>query len=96
MSTLSSSSTTAEVNASYDDNSSYFEDRSVAKARAFVTAVTILMRRRAARVTHSGEDIELQSLREEKQAAEGYIASNAAVEEGGAGVKHVSFADYRS
>ncbi len=36
MSTLSSNSTTAQVNASYDDNSSYFEDRSVAKARAFV------------------------------------------------------------
>jgi len=44
MSTLSSSSTLAEVLAAYDDNASYEEDESVAKARTFITAVLIMIR----------------------------------------------------
>lgn len=45
MSTLSSASTTEEVQAAYDDNASYFEDGSLEKARIFVTACRILLRR---------------------------------------------------
>lgn len=45
MSTLSSSSTLAQVEASYDDNASWTEDKSTAKARAFVTAARMLLRR---------------------------------------------------
>ena len=47
MSTLSSSSTDAEVEAAYDDSASYLEDESTAKAMAHVTAGTILLRRLA-------------------------------------------------
>ena len=43
MSTLSSSSTLAEVKAAYKDNASWSEDQSVTKARAFVTAARILL-----------------------------------------------------
>jgi len=44
LSTLSSSSTLAEIQAEYDDNASYAEDDSVAKAAAFVTACRMLLR----------------------------------------------------
>jgi hypothetical protein len=45
MATLSSNSTDAEVWAAYDDNASYEEDASRAKALAFVTVGRILRRR---------------------------------------------------
>ena len=45
MSTLTGSSTDAEVRASYDNNASYVEDNSTSKARAFITAVRILLQR---------------------------------------------------
>jgi hypothetical protein len=45
MATLSSNSTDAEVWAAYDDNASYEEDASRAKALSFVTACRILRRR---------------------------------------------------
>lgn len=43
MSTLSSTSTLAQVEAAYIDNASYAEDSSVAKAKAFITACRILL-----------------------------------------------------
>ena len=46
-STLTGSSTLAEVQAAYDDACSYQEDRDVAKARALITAARILKRRYA-------------------------------------------------
>jgi hypothetical protein len=45
MATVDSSSNLAEVEAAYDDNASYAEDQSTTKARAFVTACRILIRR---------------------------------------------------
>lgn len=45
MSTLTSASTLAQIEAAYDDNASWFEDKSVAKAKAFVTATRMLLRR---------------------------------------------------
>ena len=43
MSTLSSSSTRADVEAAYADDASYVEDASVPKARVFVTACRLLI-----------------------------------------------------
>lgn len=43
MSSLTSSSTLAEVEAAYVDNASYAEDGSVVKAKAFITACRILL-----------------------------------------------------
>ena len=43
MSTLSSSSTRADVEAAYADDASYAEDASVPNARAFVTACRLLI-----------------------------------------------------
>lgn len=48
-STLTGSSTDAEVWAAYDDNASYEEDASRTKALAFLTACRILLRRTPAR-----------------------------------------------
>lgn len=45
MSTLSGSSTLAQVETSFDDNASYLEDNSIAKAAALITAGRILLRR---------------------------------------------------
>ena len=45
MSTLTSSSTDAQVNSAFDDNASYIEDQSATKAGAFITACTFLIRR---------------------------------------------------
>lgn len=45
MSTLDGNSTYEQVRQSYDENASYIEDDSIAKARAFITACKILIRR---------------------------------------------------
>lgn len=60
MSTLDSSSTLAEINAAYDDNGSYEEDASTAKAAAFITACKLLLRRRpkVAAIARDGPSVE--------------------------------------
>ena len=58
MATVDSTSTDAEVKAAYDDNASYLEDRSVAKARAFVTAGRILLRRLFSKQSDEGASVE--------------------------------------
>ncbi len=45
MSTIGSNTTLEELFAAYDDNASYFEDDSVPKAKAFITACTMLLMR---------------------------------------------------
>jgi hypothetical protein len=45
MSSLTSASTLAQIEAAYDDNASYAEDNSASKAKAFVTACRLLIRR---------------------------------------------------
>lgn len=54
MSTLSSSSTLAEIQAAYDDNASYVEDDSTAKAQVFVTACRLLLRQTPKVAVHGG------------------------------------------
>jgi hypothetical protein len=58
MSTLSSSSTLAEIQAAYDDNASYEEDGDATKAAAFITACRMLLRRIPRRVSHGGRGAE--------------------------------------
>ena len=98
MSTLSSSSTDAQVLASYDDSASYFEDGSVAKAKAMITAGTILLRRRAKRVSLGGEEIELdlEGIRQDVKSARKFVTSRTAAAAGGSGVTYVSLEDFRS
>ena len=100
MSTLNSTSTLTEVKASYDDNSSYAEDASVAKAKEFVTACRILLRRVPKRARHGGgggEELEIDPaiVRAELKDAQMFVNANAGISDGGAGIKHVDFSQFR-
>lgn len=79
MATLSSTSTLEEINAAYDDNSSYHEDASTAKAAAFITACRFLLRRTAKRAASGGRggqelEHETRLLREEMESASKWLA----------------------
>ncbi len=75
-STLSSSSTDAEVWAAYDDNASYQEDASRSKASAFITACRILARRLPISAARDGQSVSRESLREEVADANAWLAAN--------------------
>jgi len=97
VSTLTSSSTLAEIKVAYDDNASYEEDASTSKAAAFVTACRFLLRRlpkTAQTGGKGGEMIErdLQLIRGEMDVARRWLAVNS---RGGA-VSFVSLEDFRN
>jgi hypothetical protein len=75
---LTSSSTLVEVQAAYDDNASYAEDGDVAKAKAFITACRILLRRMpkesGTREQHFKMNPEL--IQKEMDAAQQFVAAN--------------------
>lgn len=97
MATLSSASTLAQVKAAYDDNASYEEVGSVAKARAFVTAARILLRRMPASAGAGGAYVSLSptTIRDELHAAQTWLASHADVDAGGGGVRAISLESFR-
>jgi hypothetical protein len=91
MSTLSSASTLAEIQAAYADNASYAEDASPAKARAFVTACRLLLVKLPKRASHGAgraEEIELDLalIRGELADARKWLACYASAAAGGAAV----------
>ena len=97
-STLSSSSTLTDVQAAYDDNASYAEDDSTAKANAFVTAGLILLRRVAKRGTHGGrgsEEFEMapELIQGEIDRARAWLASH---QSAGGKAKHQSLVTFRT
>ena len=92
-STLSSSSTYAEVWAAYDDNASYQEDASRSKAHAFITACRILARRLPISVDRDGQSVTRESLREEVAEAQAWLTANPA--SSGAGSTRVRFGDFQ-
>lgn len=79
MATLSSTSTLAEVLAAYRDNASYEEDGSVAKARAFITAVRFQLgyaqRERKGGASGAEHEFNLEMLREELKDARAFVAA---------------------
>lgn len=95
-STLTSTSTDAEVWASYDDNASYEEDSSRAKALAFVTACRILLRRRPNRVVKEGEEIEFndRAITQELNDVRQWLSLNPSTS-AGAGVHYADLRDFR-
>jgi hypothetical protein len=101
MSTLNANSTRAQVLAAYADNASYEEDGSVAKCRAFVTAVRLLLSpkhlvSRAAHGGRSGEEVEidLAILQQELQHAREWLAAAGAAEDGSS-IIHADFSGFR-
>jgi hypothetical protein len=76
MSTLSSASTDAEVEAAYDDNAPYREDNSVSMARAFGTACVIMARRRELEIWSGSNRLRGESLRDEGKEALAWADAN--------------------
>ena len=75
VSTISSASTDAEVQAAYDDNASYVEDNSVDKAKAFITACRLLIRRIPTSIAVSGRSATRDSLKSEIDEAYTWLKS---------------------
>lgn len=100
MSSLTSSSTDAEVEASYDDNASYEEDASVTKCRAFITAARILVRRYVESIRQGAHELErdVERLQGEITQARSWLAANpdAAGAVGGSSVIHPNFDGFRT
>lgn len=101
VSTLTADSTLDEVKAAYRNAASYAEDRSATKALAFVTAAEILLIMLPQRVTHGGRDtseiqLDLGQIKEAIERARKWLAINAGVTAGGAGVVHCDLSDLRS
>lgn len=70
MSYLDGNSTTAAVQAEYDTCCSYMEDNSLAKAKRFITAVRILLRRTASNVVKGSNQVSLNVPVLERQLAD--------------------------
>lgn len=85
MATVSSSSTRAQIEASFDDNASYAEDNSVTKARAFVTAGRILLRRYAEQSTLGATSLRrnLSMIKEQVDEAVQWLQQHDTAREGG-------------
>jgi hypothetical protein len=101
MSSINSSSTLVEVENAYDDNASYAEDGSVAKAKAFITACRLLIRRLPAEASSRESHLRLSPdlIRKEMEAAQAYVAANDTGTSGsgssGPAVTVVSFENFR-
>ncbi len=93
MSTLSGSSTNAEVWAAYDDNASYREDASRSKADAFNTACTILARRLPISAGRDGQSVSRESLQAQQDKVEAWLAANPG--SSGSGSTRVRFGDFQ-
>lgn len=92
-STLLSSSTDAEVWASYDDNASYQEDASRTKALAFITACRFLRRRLPISAARDGQTTTRESLGEEVAQANAWLSANPG--SSGSGSTRVRFGDFQ-
>jgi hypothetical protein len=97
MSTLSASSSYSEIRAAFDDNASYEEDGSVAKAKAFITACRMLLRRtpKRAAVGGGGHELELDPaiIKEMMADAQEWIAANDVI--AGGRTTYADFTNFR-
>lgn len=97
MSTLSASSTLTEIEAAYDDAASYAEDRSPAKAKTFITACRLLIRRyvpdAAKGTTRTSLAARIDALKSEMSEARNWLLANAGLDSAAAadGVRHFCF-----
>ena len=92
---LDGNSTEQEVNAAYDDNASYAEDYSIAKAKLFVTAVRILLRRTYSQESQSDTSLSsrVDLLRDELRDAQAFIQKRDPL---AAPQPRVTFSDFRN
>ena len=96
MATLSSNSTDAQVLAAHDDNASYEDDNSRAKADAFITACRILRNRLPLSAGRGPQTFTRESLQAEIEAAQRWKdAHPATTRSGGARVRYLSLENFR-
>lgn len=95
MSTLSSTSTDAQIWSAYDDNASFEENQSATQAAAFITACVILLRRRPTQMTVGGQTMAFEegSVRGELRRARRWYAMNRSGS--GAGVRFIDVSGLR-
>jgi hypothetical protein len=94
---LTGTSTDAEVWAAYDDNASYQEDASAAKANAFISACRILRRRTPLSAGRGGQSMSFESLGAEIDAAQRWLAANPSTSGAGSTrVRYFDGSDFRS
>lgn len=96
MSTLTSSSTPAQIQAAYADNASYAEDNSAAKAKAFITACRMLLGLTPSSTSTAGVsvDINLEVVERQQKSAETWLATHAVADSGSIGrVRHLAFSE---
>lgn len=98
MSTLNGSSTLAEVMASYDSNASYIEDNSLSKARAFITACSILLRRTPSNMEKASNTLSfnIQAIKQERDDAVAWLQARDPDAQVGPGVTYADFRNFRS
>ena len=95
---ISSQSTDEQINAAYDDNADYAEVGSIVKARTFVLACRIMLRRTPQQAGSDGQYVgrNLLVLQSEMNRALDWLASAVDLSEGGsAGVIHPNLRDFR-
>lgn len=95
MSTLSSSSTDAQIWNAYDDNASFEEDSSATKAAAFLTACRILLRRRPQMTNVDGTMVSFEPnvIQSELNRARSWLAANRS--SGAGGVRYLDVSTSR-
>lgn len=98
MSTLNGSSTLAEVQAAYDANASYVEDNSVAKAKAFITACSILLRRTPSNMEKASNTLSfnIQAIKQERDDALAWLVARDPASQVGPGVTYADFRNFRT
>jgi molybdopterin biosynthesis enzyme MoaB len=98
MSSLTSTSTYAEVKAAYYDNASYEEDVSVTKAAAFITACRFLLQqdpKKAGWRDSATTEWDPEVLERQMAEARDWKAAQATVTTGGPGVTYADFTNFR-
>lgn len=98
MATLTSSSTYTEVEESYKDNASYFEDQSVAKARAYITACRFLIMLTPSLSRIGSAEIQKRTdlYRDEIKIAMQWLSANDTTRPNLGGVRDFDLGDFRS
>lgn len=96
MATLSSASTDQQIWDAYDDNASYAEDASASKARTFITACRILLRRRPTSISVDGQVVAFSaaSIEKELENARQWLATNNTSANGGS-IRYIDFGNIR-
>ena len=97
MSTFTSASTYAQVTAAYDDNASYEEDASVAKAKSFITACRFILRRvptRSGKGAGGETEFDQTIVRDEMDKARRWLGGQTSAG-GGGGAIYGDFRDMR-